>query len=144
MSKNFWENKSLAEFTPAEWESICCRCGKCCLIKLQDEDSDDVWYTDLVCHYFNQADCSCSCYDERCKLVPECLKLDIHNVDKIQWMPRSCAYRFLYTTGTLPDWHPLVTGKPLSAEHSVKNRCTSELLVKEEDWEDHILEDEEP
>lgn len=144
MSEKFWKKKSLEDFTSEEWEAICCRCGRCCLIKLQDEDSDEIYYTDLVCRYFNHENCNCTCYEERCRLVPECLKLDIHNVDKIKWMPQACAYRHLYTTGTLPEWHPLITGKPLDEKHSIKGRCTSELLVKEEDWEDHILEDEEP
>lgn len=144
MTKKFWKTKSLVEFTPEEWEAVCCRCGKCCLIKLQDEDSDEIYYTDIVCRYFNHDNCCCSCYEDRCKLVPECLKLNINNVDKIQWMPQDCAYRILYTTGRLPDWHPLLTGQPLADKHSIKGRCISELLVNEEDFEDHILEGEEP
>ena len=144
MQKNFWQHKKLSEFTEAEWESICCRCGRCCLVKLQDEDSDEVYYTDLVCRYFNPENCTCTEYQNRCKLVPECLKLDKDNVDKISWMPKNCSYRWLVEKGILPPWHPLITGKPLEEKHSIKNRCILETLVPEEEWEDHILEDEEP
>lgn len=143
MSKKFWEQKPLHEFSEKEWEAVCSRCGRCCLIKLQDEDDDEVYYTDIVCRYFNQDDCSCTQYQDRCRLVPECLKLNRDNVDKICWMPQACSYRQLFETGTLPPWHPLNTGKPLEDRYTVKGRCTSELLISEEDLEDHIIEEEE-
>lgn len=140
MSDKFWKSKTLEEFTEEEWEKICCNCGKCCLIKLQDEEDDEVYYTDVVCRYFNQENCLCTQYADRCRLVPECLKLNRENVDKISWMPKDCAYRYLWQTGTLPEWHPLVSGKPLPEQYSIKHKCISELLVKEEDLEDHITE----
>lgn len=142
MSARFWEQKKLQDFTVAEWESICCNCGRCCLLKLQDEDDNQVYYTDVVCRFFDSSCGKCSEYNNRCRLVPECLKLTPGNVNKISWMPQSCAYRFLSEFGYLPDWHPLVTGKPLTDEYSIKNRCISELLVKEDDLEDHIIEEE--
>ena len=58
-------------------------------------------------------------------------------------MPQACSYRQLFETGTLPPWHPLNTGKPLEDRYTVKGRCISELLVSEEDLEDHIIEEEE-
>lgn len=140
---NFWEEKKLADFTEEEWEKICCHCGRCCLIKLQDEEDNEVYYTNLVCRYFNHQDCTCNEYKNRCKLVPECLKLNKDNVDKISWMPKACAYRQLIETGTLPPWHPLITKESLKDKHSIKNRCTSELLINEEDWEDHIIGEDE-
>lgn len=140
MSDKFWETKTLEQFSEEEWEKICCNCGKCCLIKLQDEDDDEVYYTDVVCRYFNLNTCLCTQYADRCRLVPECLKLNKENVDKIGWMPQDCAYRHLWQTGTLPDWHPLITGQPLADRYSIKHKCISELLVKEEDLEDHIVE----
>lgn len=143
MKSRFWEQKNLQDFTTEEWESICCNCGKCCLMKLQDEEDDEIYYTDIVCRYFDVETGKCREYENRCRLIPECLKLTPENVDKISWMPQSCAYRWLVEKKLLPPWHPLVTGKPLDDQHSIKKRCVSELLVREEDLEDHIIEDEE-
>lgn len=120
--------KKLSEYTPEEWEAICNQCGKCCLIKLQDEDSDDIYYTDVVCQYMDQQTCRCTHYEDRCQLVPTCLKLTPENVDKIEWMPPSCAYR------------ALVEGHPRPTRKSVSGRCVSELEVKEEELEDHIID----
>lgn len=143
MTTRFWEQKKFADFNSTEWESICCNCGKCCLMKLQDEDDDEIYYTNIVCRYFDSSCGKCTEYKNRCTLVPECLKLTPQNIDKISWMPQSCAYRWLFEKGILPPWHPLLTNQPLAAEYSIKNRCVSELLVAEEDFEDHIIEDEE-
>lgn len=140
-TNNFWDCKDLADFSEEEWESICTHCGRCCLVKLQDEDSDEICYTNVVCRYFNHEDCHCTEYQNRCQLVPSCLKLSVENVDNIIWMPQSCAYRILNETGELPTWHPLITGQPLDAKHSVKGRVVSENLVNDEDLEDHIDED---
>ena len=120
--------KKLSEYTSEEWEAICNQCGKCCLFKLQDEDTDDIYYTDVVCQYMDPKTCRCTRYQERCQLVPTCLKLTPENVDKIEWMPSSCAYR------------ALVEGHPRPIRQSVSGRCISELEVKEEDLEDHIID----
>lgn len=141
MSSNFWETKKLHDFTPEEWEAVCTNCGQCCRIKLQNEDDEEIWPTDIVCRYFDTDSCRCTCYEERCRIVPECLKLTPQNLGNISWIPQNCAYRILFETGTLPPWHPLITQKPLPESCSVRGKVISELLVKEEDWEDHILED---
>ena len=120
--------KKLSDYTSEEWESICNQCGKCCLIKLQDEDTDDIYYTDVVCQYMDPQTCQCTRYQERCQLVPTCLKLTPENVDKIEWMPPSCAYR------------ALIEGKPRPERKPVSGRCISELNIKEEDLEDHIID----
>lgn len=120
--------KKLSDYTPEEWEAICNQCGKCCLIKLQDEDTDDIYYTDVVCQYMDEKTCRCTRYQERCQLVPTCLKLTPENVDKIEWMPPSCAYR------------ALVEGRPRPQRQPVSGRCVSELNVKEEELEDHIID----
>lgn len=120
--------KNLSDYTPEEWEAICNHCGKCCLIKLQDDDTDDIYYTDVVCKYLDQNTCSCTRYDERCTLVPTCLKLTPQNVDKISWMPQSCAYRALFEN------------RPKPIRQSVNGRCVSEELVPEDALEDHIID----
>lgn len=121
-------NKKLEDYSEEEWEAICNNCGKCCLFKLQDEESEEIYFTDIICKYFDMKNCRCTCYAERCKMVPECLKLNKNNLDKISWIPQSCAYR------------ALLENRPSSAVTTVKGRCVSELDVKEEDWEDHIID----
>lgn len=138
---NFWKNKKLSEFTPQEWESICSGCGRCCQIKLEDEDSGEIYYTDVVCRYFDEQTCRCREYQNRCTLVPTCYKLNPENINLLKWMPRLCAYRILNETGNLPDWHPLLTGQPLAPRYSVKGRIINETLVDENELEDHIIED---
>ena len=80
--------KKLEDYTKEEWENICTHCGKCCLIKLQDEDSGEVYYTDVICRYFDEEKCLCTVYDRRRELVPECLELNKDNVKNISWMPK--------------------------------------------------------
>lgn len=143
MNKKFWKEKPFEEFTETEWESICDNCGKCCAIKLQDEDDDKVYYTNIVCKYFNHSNCHCKEYKNRTTLVPECLKLNPKNIAEISWIPKTCSYKILAETKDLPDWHPLITGKPLADKHSLKNKAFCETEIKEEDWEDYIIYDDE-
>lgn len=141
MKKQFWK-KSLEDFTSEEWESICDNCGKCCCIKLQDEDDDEIYFTNVVCKYFNHENCKCKEYARRTILVPECLKIDVNNIDKISWMPKTCSYRILFETKDLPEWHPLITGKPLEEKRSLKGKAICETTIDEDDLEDYIIEDE--
>ena len=141
VSNKFWHTKQPNEYTVEEWESVCTRCGKCCLVKLQDEDSDDIFYTDVICRYHDPKTNNCTQYSKRCELVPSCLKLNPQNIGNIPWIPETCAYYILAKTGTLPAWHPLITGKPLPKEFMVPANSISELLVPEEELEDHIIED---
>jgi len=115
-------------YTKEEWEKICRRCGKCCLIKLEDEDSGELYYTNVICRYFDEEKMCCSVYDKRCELVPTCLKLSPDNVDKLAWMPKTCAYRQLFEKNAV------------KAETTVKGRVISEAMVKEEDLEDHLVD----
>lgn len=142
MQNNFWKHKKLEEFNNEEWEAICSHCGKCCLVKLQDDETDEIFYTNLVCKYFDHKTCKCNVYDNRRIIVPECLKLDIHNVTNIEWMPKTCSYRILLETGKLPKWHPLNTGKPLTTTHSIKGKCICQTQIDEDDWEDYIVEED--
>lgn len=135
----FWKEKKLEDFTTEEWESICMHCGKCCLIKLQDEESDDIYYTDVACRYFDSHNCRCTEYANRCTLVPSCLKLTKDNIDKISWMPKTCAYRYITEFHDLPSYHPLNTGRPLNRKWSIKDLSISEADVSEDKLEDHII-----
>lgn len=108
----FWENKSLAEMNHEEWEALCDGCGQCCLIKLQDECSGQVEYTRVVCHLFDEQRCRCTRYAERTRLVPDCLEIRPESLGELTYLPFTCAYRTLYEGRRLPEWHPLVSGRP--------------------------------
>ena len=140
LSDNFWKTKSLEEFSDDEWEQICCRCGLCCLVKVQDEEDDEVYYTRVICHLFDTKTRLCKEYKNRCTLVSECLKVSPQNIDKLAWMPKNCAYRILHETGDLPEWHPL---KKQSKElPELPKNLVYDNLVNDDNLEDYIIEDE--
>ena len=139
----FWETKSLAEMSFDEWESLCDGCGKCCLVKLQDPDTDEVAYTDVACKLLDCGTARCSNYPERKKHVPDCVVLDASLVDQIAWMPSTCAYRLLKEGKPLAWWHPLVSGTPNTVDEagiSVRGRVISETLIEDDaDLLDHVV-----
>lgn len=123
--------KNPAEISPEEWEKICQRCGRCCLLKLQDDETDEIYYTNVICRYYDTEKNICTVYDKRCELVPECLKLTPQNVDKIAWMPKACAYRSLFDKGYKPQ-----------KLRTLQGRVVSKALVAESELEDHITDEE--
>lgn len=138
----FWERKSLAEMTRAEWESLCDGCGRCCLIKLQDEDTEEIEFTDVACHLLDLDSCRCGDYPNRNRKVPDCVILTLDNLGSLAWMPSTCAYRLLHEGRPLYWWHPLVSGDPGTVESagvSVRGRVVSERVVPDEALEDHIV-----
>lgn len=114
----FWRRKTLREMTAPEWESLCDGCALCCLHKVEDEDTQEVFYTTVVCHLLDLDNCSCTEYQRRCQLVPSCIKLAPEDVESFDWLPGTCAYRLIHEGKDLPDWHPLVSGDPASVIHS--------------------------
>ena len=140
----FWQHKKLTEMSAVEWESLCDGCGKCCLHKLQDEDTDELVFTSISCRYLDSETCRCQVYSKRKRLVPECLTLSATDLGSLKWLPSSCAYRLLHEGHDLPYWHPLVCGERQTLhldQMSVKNKVISEDQVAEEDWEDYIIDD---
>ena len=95
MTEPFWKTKTLSEMTDAEWESLCDGCGRCCLVKLEDEDTGKIHFTDLACKLLSLKSCRCSDYAHRTKRVSDCVRLTPQNVGKLNWLPDSCAYRRL-------------------------------------------------
>jgi uncharacterized cysteine cluster protein YcgN (CxxCxxCC family) len=143
----FWETVPLSRMTPEEWEALCDGCGKCCLNKLEDEDTGEVAFTNVACRLLDGESCRCGNYAIRKVLVPECVVLTPKTLpDVAYWLPRTCAYRLLHQGDPLHDWHPLISGDPESvhaAGVSVRGWTVPEFEVDEDDWEDHII-DEEP
>lgn len=138
----FWLRKSLAEMTPQEWESLCDGCGKCCLHKLEDEDTGEVFYTEVACQLLGQDDCRCQDYVDRQTRVANCMVLTPSDLDEVDWLPVTCAYRLLAEGESLPSWHPLLTGDPRSTQQagmSVAGQVIAEQTVDVEDLEEHII-----
>ena len=139
---NFWETKKLNEMDRAEWESLCDGCARCCLHKLEDEDTEEVFYTDVVCRYLDQDACRCTEYQDRNRLVPNCVWLTPDDVEAFHWLPTTCAYRLVAEGKPLNDWHPLISGRAESVQEAgsaVTGRCVSEEFVHEEELEDRII-----
>lgn len=126
-----------------EWESLCDGCGRCCLHKLEDIDSGKLFYTSVVCHLFDDQHCRCTRYKQRTRLVPDCLVLRPDNLDQINFLPETCAYRLLNEGQDLPAWHPLVSGDPESVHRagiSVRGKVISEVYVHPDDLVNYIEE----
>jgi len=140
-SAPFWEAKSLAEMTDAEWESLCDGCGKCCLNKLIDDDTDEILHTDVACRLLDLDSCRCRDYANRRSEVPDCQVLTANAIAGFRWLPSTCAYRVLSEGRPLPDWHPLLTGDPETVHRagiSVRDRAFSEDDIL--DLESRIVE----
>lgn len=145
LGKRFWEKKTLDKLSQKEWEALCDGCGKCCLNKLEDEDSGEVALTRVACRLLDDATCRCAQYPIRHQFIPECIVLKPDNLDThAYWMPETCAYRLLWQGKPLPEWHPLLTGTPESVHEagvSVRGWTVSEFEISEDEWEDHIIEE---
>jgi len=143
MSERFWEHTALAEMTAEQWEALCDGCGKCCLIKLEDADDGQVYFTDVACRLLDLATCRCGDYANRTDRVPGCIRLSARQLDRLWLMPPSCSYRRLHEGRGLPDWHPLISGdrQRLHREgRSVAGRAVSEGGLEEcADLEDRLV-----
>src|SRR3954464_2519608 len=140
----FWKTKTLEEMSGAEWESLCDGCGRCCLNKLEDEDSGKIYFTDVACRLLDAQTCRCGDYASRNAKVPDCVRLTPQNVARLRWLPPTCGYRLVAEGRDLYWWHPLVSGDPESvhaAGVSVRGRVRgTENEIAEADLEDHIVQ----
>ena len=141
----FWETVPMDRMNRAEWEALCDGCGKCCLNKLEDEDTGEVALTRLACRLLDNESCLCSQYPIRHQFVPECIVLTPKTLrDNLYWLPQTCAYRLVVEGRPLYPWHPLLSGDPETvhaAGVSVRGLTIPEFEVGEDDWEDHIIEE---
>lgn len=125
----FWKRKQLNQMTKSEWESLCDGCGRCCLVKFEEEETGRIHFTKAACRLLDGASCRCTDYANRTKRVSDCVALTPGNVGSLSWLPDTCAYRILAKGGDLPWWHPLVSGTRATVREagiSVAGRTRSE------------------
>ena len=109
--KPFWKAKSLHEMSKKEWESLCCRCGICCLNRYHDRKSCKVYFTRIVCRFLDTDTCNCSIYENRFQISSDdCEKITPDNILKLRWLPTTCGYRTVAEGRDLEWWHPLISG----------------------------------
>lgn len=140
MSQSFLQRKTLEQMTDEEWESLCDGCGQCCMHKLLDADTDEIYFTNVACDQLDLKSCQCKNYAERFRYEPDCIKLTRDNLTTFRWLPNTCAYRLIAEGKPLPAWHPLKTGSKLAmhqAKISVRHIAIREIEVMY--WEDHII-----
>nr|DAH88288.1 MAG TPA: hypothetical protein [Caudoviricetes sp.] len=140
----FWRTKTLEEMSRDEWEALCDGCGRCCLVKLEDEDTAEVYLTRLACGMLDVRTCRCKDYPNRFKKMPDCLEIDIARARELSWLPKTCAYRLVGEGQDLMWWHPLVSGSPDTVHQagvSVRSFAMSERRVKEENYWKYIIPD---
>ena len=127
-------------------QALCDGCGKCCLNKLENDETGEVHYTTIACRLLDNKSCKCSQYTIRHQFVPECIVLTPKNISEhAYWLPKTCAYYLVWKGKELYNWHPLVSGTSNSvhdAKVSVQNKTIAEFQVNEDEWEDYLWEEE--
>ena len=121
----------LLSLTPEQWESLCDGCGRCCLVKLEDEDTGELHYTNVSCRYLDSDTCRCTDYKNRGTINPRCMKLSPEKLEILELMPTTCAYRLVHE------------GKEPSADLdtlSVRGRVFCEDLVHDDALPGHVVD----
>lgn len=144
MNKPFWQTKTLFEMTPNEWESICDGCAKCCLTQLQNQDTEQLVFTNVACDLLDSETCRCSDYENRSEKVPNCMTIDTENVvECAEFSPSTCSYRLMLEGKPLPSWHHLVSGDDQlihRENQSVQGRVRYNNDVDDDELENHIVD----
>ena len=140
-SENFWETTALSDLTMDEWEALCDGCGKCCLHKLEDENTGELFHTNVACRLLDLQTGQCARYAERFRWVPDCVALTPAEVQRVNWLPATCAYRLRAEGQPLPNWHPLRTGDSRSTQRAGMSVCGWAIPERRtRRLEDHIIE----
>lgn len=142
----YWTQQPLDKMSKKQWEDLCDGCGKCCLMKLQDEDTDEIVFTSVACTLFDAEKCRCKNYVKRADHVPDCVPLNTHEVATLRWLPQTCAYRLVYEGKPLYDWHHLISGSKETVHdtgNSVRGKVTAfEHELKDlQELENHLIAD---
>lgn len=143
-AKQFWEVKTLEEMSPEEWDLLCDGCGRCCLIKLEDEDTAEIYTTRLACSLLDTKSCRCRDYTNRHAVMHDCLTISTETLPHLKWLPSSCAYVRMADGRGLAWWHPLVSGNAETVHQagiSVRSFARSERGVKDSSFHRYIIED---
>jgi len=139
--EQFWERYPLDQLSPEEWEALCDGCARCCLQKLEDEETGKVYYTAIACHLLNLEQCSCSDYPNRNRNVPNCVHLTPEKTVEFHWLPETCGYRLIHEGKSLPAWHPLISGSSDSVHQAgISIRSFAMLESGKEDLEEYLLD----
>ena len=141
LREKFWE-LPLNELSDLEWEALCDGCGRCCLKKFVDDETEELFWTRIVCKYFDNNSGACSCYKERTQLVVDCLDVRELIPKRTEWMPPTCAYRLRANDKPLFDWHPLLSkdsSSVISFGISIQDKTLSEENVHPEGYPEHIV-----
>lgn len=141
----YWETTALEDMSQQQWEALCDGCGKCCMSKLIDEDTDDIHFTTVACRLFDATTCRCEDYENRQQKVADCVQLTPANVREIEWLPQTCAYRLVAEGRPLYPWHPLLSGKAGSvhdASISMRGRVTAheQHMAYDEEYLEHLVD----
>jgi hypothetical protein len=146
LAPKFWERKKLKHMSKTEWEALCDGCGKCCLNKIEDDETGEVFLTRVACRLFDDSTCRCGQYQTRHQFVPECISLTPETMSQhAYWLPKTCAYLLLWEDKALFEWHPLISGDFETVHEagiSIQGQSIPEFEVEEDDWEDHLIEEE--
>lgn len=137
----FWE-RPVETLTREQWEALCDGCGRCCLHKLEDEDTGEIVGTNVACRLLDLKTARCSDYRNRRAMVPDCLRLTPRLAAEVRWLPATCAYTLRARDLPLPDWHYLVSGDRDAVRRagvSVIGKAISEVLAGP--LENHIVDD---
>ena len=121
----------LLELTGQAWEDLCDGCGRCCLVKLEDEDSGTLHYTNVACGFLDTRTCRCTDYDNRADVQPACMVLGPERLDMLELLPWTCAYRLVHEGRKLA---------PDTACLSVTGKVVSENYIHEDQIEEHVVD----
>lgn len=139
--KPFWKRKKLDQMTAEEWESLCDGCAKCCLYRLEDEDTREVYFTNVHCRLLDTENGRCTDYANRSRRVPDCVTITPAVLQEPYWLPRTCAYRLLAEGRDLPAWHPLISGDPESVVRAGQRVCNRTICEDDADaLENHLVD----
>ncbi len=139
---SFWKEKPLHELTTVEWESLCSRCGICCLNRFKDGKTGKVYFTRIACRFLDIDRCTCTVYEKPFYTVPTCGKITPDNVHKLRWLPPTCGYRSVAEGRDLEWWHPLISGNPDAVHQSgvsIRNKVISECSIALSEFEKYVI-----